>query len=72
MMIKKNRLPEKRSMVKMNLTIDKEFYALLKEQANQDYVMVSTWTKQFLMKNLLNKNNSKISNCLTKDGNSMD
>ena len=63
---------KKRSMVKMNLTIDKEFYALLKEQASKDYAMVSTWTKQFLMKNLLTKNNSKDSNCLTKDGNSLE
>lgn len=68
----KNKDLKKIPMVKMNLTIDKEFYALLKEQASKDYAMVSTWTKQFLMKNLLTKNNTKDSNCLTKDGNSME
>jgi len=54
-------------MVKMNLTIDKEFYKLLKEHASKDFALVSTWTKQFLMKQL--KNNSEGVNCSTKDEN---
>ena len=57
--------------VKMNLSLDKEFYELLQENAKQDYVKVATWTKQFLMKNLLEKNNSE-SKCLTKDGTTME
>ncbi len=57
--------------VKMNLSLDKEFYELLQENAKQDYVKVATWTKQFLMKNLLEKNNSE-SKCLTKDGTAME
>ena len=46
---------KKKPMVKMNLTIDPEFYELLKENASLDYVKVSTWTKQFLMKSLLHQ-----------------
>ena len=55
----------------MNLSIDKDFYGLLQENARKDYMLVSTWVKQFLMKNLLEKNNSD-SNSLTKNGNSME
>lgn len=56
--------------VKMNLSIDKDFYGLLQENARKDYMLVSTWVKQFLMKNLLEKNNSD-SNSLTKNGTNM-
>jgi hypothetical protein len=42
--------------VKMNLTLEKEFYDLLLEQAEQDYMRVATWTKRFLKKNLLPRN----------------
>jgi len=38
--------------VKMNLTIPPEFYMVLQQKAQEDYVRVATWTKQFLMKNL--------------------
>ena len=38
--------------VKMNLTLPEEFYQVLKKNAQNDYVKVATWTKQFLMKNL--------------------
>ncbi len=57
-------------IVKMNLSLDKDFYELLQDRAEKDYVKVATWTKQFLMKNLLEKNNSD-SKCLTKDGTTM-
>jgi len=56
--------------VKMNLSIDKDFYGLLQENARKDYMRVSTWVKQFLMKSLLEKNNSE-SKCQTKNGNPM-
>jgi len=44
------------STIKMNLSLEKDFYDLLQANAKQDYVKVSTWTKQFLKKNLLDKN----------------
>ena len=47
-----------KKQVKMNLTLDRDFYDLLKEKATSDYMKVATWTKQFLMKNLLDKNNT--------------
>jgi hypothetical protein len=56
--------------VKMNLSIDKDFYGLLQDNARKDYMRVSTWVKQFLMKNLLEKNNSD-ANSITKNGDSM-
>ena len=56
--------------VKMNLSFNKEFYGLLQENARKDYMRVSTWVKQFLMKSLLEKNNSD-TNSLTKNGNPM-
>jgi hypothetical protein len=46
--------------VKMNLSINKDFFDLLQEQADRDYMRVSTWTKWFLKKSLLGNNkNSK-------------
>lgn len=51
--------------VKMNLTLPVEFYQVLKENAQNDYVKVATWTKQFLMKNLRGDKLEK--KCLTKN-----
>ena len=47
----------------MNLTISPEFYQVLQENAKSDYVKVATWTKQFLMKNLIGDKLEK--KCLT-------
>ena len=60
----------KKTTVKMNLCLDKDFYELLQDKAKNDYVKVATWTKQYLMKCLLEKNNME-SKCLTKNGNTM-
>jgi hypothetical protein len=60
-------LKKKKPMVKMNLSIDPEFYALLEKNAQKDYSRVSTWTKQHLMKSLLGKNDCAV-NCSTKNG----
>jgi len=57
--------------VKMNLSLDKDFYELLQEKAQSDYMRVATWTKQFLMRSLHEKNNIE-SKCLTKNGTSME
>ncbi len=62
---------KKKKMIKMNLSLDEEFYALLQKNAQDDYVRVSTWTKQFLMKSLLGKNNEKKDKCLINDEFSM-
>jgi len=62
----------KKQTVKMNLCLEKDFYELLQEKARNDYVKVATWTKQYLMKCLLEKNNSDDSKCLTKNGTNME
>lgn len=51
--------------VKMNLTLSPEFYDLLQQNAREDYVKVATWTKQFLMKNLIGDKPEK--KCLTEN-----
>lgn len=61
----------KKQIVKMNLSLEKDFYVLLQEKARADYMRVSTWTKQLLMRSLLDKNNDE-SNCLTQNGNRME
>ena len=43
--------------VKLSLSIDREFFELLKRNAQKDYVKVSTWVKQLLKRNLLENNN---------------
>ncbi|MGD0581492.1 MAG: hypothetical protein ABR974_00950 [Bacteroidales bacterium] len=60
----------KKQTVKMNLSLEKDFYELLQDRAKNDYVKVATWTKQYLMKCLLEKNNSD-SKCLTQNGTTM-
>jgi hypothetical protein len=60
----------KKTTVKMNLCLDKDFYELLQDRAKNDYVKVATWTKQYLMKCLLEKNNSE-SKCITQNGTTM-
>jgi hypothetical protein len=47
------RTKKNEKVVKMNLSMDSSFYELLKHRAKSDYVPVATWTKQFLMKNLI-------------------
>ena len=61
---------KKTANVKMNLSLEKDFYDLLQEKAKNDYVKVATWTKQYLMKCLLEKNNSE-SKCLTQNENAI-
>ena len=56
--------------VRMNLTFTKEFHELLCSRAKSDYTKVATWTRQFLMKELLPENNT-YSKCLTSNENSM-
>ena len=41
---------KKIQVVKMNLTLSREFYQLLQANAKNDYSKTATWTKQFLMK----------------------
>ena len=43
----------------MNLCIDKEFFNLLQERADDEFMRVGTWTKWFLKKKLL-ENNKKV------------
>jgi len=62
---------KKQQVVKMNLSLEREFYELLQEKAKKDYVRVATWVKQYLMKNLLEKNNSD-DKCLTENGTGME
>ncbi len=40
----------KEKNVKMNLTLNKEFYEKLKNESARDYMKVSTWVKQQMMK----------------------
>ena len=53
----------------MNLSLEKDFYELLQDRAQKDYMRVSTWVKQYLKKGLLENNSD--SNCLTTNGTHM-
>ena len=61
---------KKTANVKMNLSLERDFYELLQEKAKSDYVKVATWTKQYLMKCLLEKNDSE-SKSLTQNENAI-
>ncbi len=43
----------KKHTVKMNLTMSQEFYTYLQELASKEYLKVSTFVKQLLMKTVL-------------------
>lgn len=57
---------EKKQNVKMNLSLDREFYDFLKNKAEDDYIQVATWVKQFLKKNLA-EDNKREEKCETED-----
>jgi hypothetical protein len=46
----------KKKQVKLNLSLDDEFYQFLKKNAEHDFVKVATWTKQYLKRHLLQIN----------------
>jgi len=48
----KNMSNEKKKNIKMNLTLKADFYETLQELAERDHLKVSTWTKQFLMRQI--------------------
>ena len=60
------RAVKKRQVIKMNLTLTREFYQLLQDNARADYMKVATWTKRFLMKSLIEGHKAE-GNCLTQD-----
>jgi hypothetical protein len=55
---------------RMNITLSQEFYNQLKQQAKNEHLLVSTYTKQLLMKSLPINNNEE-NKCLTKNGKAM-
>ncbi len=61
----KNKMNEQ-NVKRLNLTLDKEFYELLKQRADQDFIPIGTYVKQYLMKALLP--NNTYSKCLTQNG----
>ena len=62
---------KKNQNVKINISLEPEFYEFLKEKAKEDYLKVATLTKQILKRSLLEKNNSDLK-CLTKNGKEME
>ena len=50
---------KEKSAVKMNLTLPSDFFEVIQENARSNYMKATTWTKQFLMKNLLTNNERK-------------
>ena len=61
----------KKKTVKMNITLDWDFYQLLKQHAANDFIKVATWTKHYLMKSLVTKNKNADFKCETKNGREM-
>lgn len=53
------KLNRKEKNVRVNLSLEYEFYKILENYAKNDYIQVATWTKQFLMKNLQDKKSDK-------------
>ena len=47
----------KKTTIKMNLSLDKDFYDIIKRNAELNYVRPATWVKQQLMRAVLGKNN---------------
>ena len=50
---------ERKETIRMNISMDVEFYELIQEAAAKDYLKPSTWVKQYLMRGLLENKNKK-------------
>lgn len=50
----------KKPTVKMNLSLDKEFYNLIQRNAALNYVRPATFAKMLLMRSILGKNNDDV------------
>lgn len=48
---------KKKKKIRVNLTLDSDFYSLLKTKADSEFVHVGTMVRQFLMKSFLAENN---------------
>lgn len=48
-----------KKQIKMNLTLPADFYEELKIKAKEDYLRPSSWTRRFLMLNLLGDKKSE-------------
>lgn len=59
-------LKTNKQTVRLKLTLEKEFYELLCSKAKSDYSKVATWTRQFLMRELMSDNNT-YSKCSTQN-----
>lgn len=55
--------------VRLNLSLSKEFFELLQQKSQHDYVQVGTWVKSYLMKNLLEGDKMEEKRGLTKNEN---
>ena len=62
---------KKKQVVKMNLTLTREFYQQLQSNAQNDFMKTATWTKQFLMKGLVERNKTE-TKCQTNNENEME
>lgn len=49
-----------KNVERLSLVIDQDMYKLIEARAQADYLPVATWLKQFLHKNLLEKDNSML------------
>ncbi len=48
--LKDKHMKQTKKNIKMNLTLNEDFYRTLQDLAERDHLKVSTWTKQFLMR----------------------
>ena len=52
-------MSKNKTTVKMNLSLDKDFYDIIKRNAELNYVRPATWAKQVLMRSILKNNNDE-------------
>ena len=57
--------------VRLNLTLDTEFFELLKDKADSEYLLVGQWVRRYLMKNILSADNNTYSKCTTQNETNM-
>lgn len=49
---------KKQEVVKLTLTLKKDFYDLIQQKAEDEFLKVATYIRRLLKQNLLDKNNS--------------
>ena len=66
-----NEEKENETRVRLTISVDNDFYQIIKDKAESDYLKVATFIKQQLKQSLLQTDNNTNTKCFTENEKSM-